>query len=63
MDEKYSITKEEATRLYGGNQAALARALNIGRAAVSKWPNGPIPELYALRIRFIIFPDRFANIV
>lgn len=53
------ITKKQAVSLYNGNQAALARALGIGRAAVSKWPEGPIDERYALKIRFVLRPDCF----
>jgi len=56
---KTIITKERAVGLFGGNQAALARALDIGRAAVSKWPDGPIPEVYALKIRYVLRPEVF----
>jgi predicted transcriptional regulator len=59
MNKSIAVTKSEAVGLYGGNQAALAKALGIGRAAVSKWPDGPIPEVYALKIRFLLRPECF----
>ena len=59
MKTHFSITKAQALALYNGNGAALARALGIGRAAVSKWPEGPIPEGYALKIRYVLRPECF----
>lgn len=59
MTQTIEITKREAVAFYGGNQAALARALGIGRAAVSKWSDGPIPEAYALKLRYVLLPERF----
>lgn len=55
------ITKQEAVAMYGGNQAALARALGIKRAAVSKWKDGPIPERHALKLRYEIKPEGLAE--
>lgn len=51
-----AMTKQEAVALYG-NQVKLASALGISKQAVSKWPpDKPIPELYELRIRFVLKP-------
>lgn len=53
------ITKETAVSLYK-TQAGLARALGINRQAVHQWPEGkPIPELHALRLRFLLKPEAF----
>lgn len=57
----YVLKKEDALRLYS-TQAALARALNISRAAVSRWAPGlPIPETYALRLRYVLRPECFRD--
>lgn len=32
------MTKTDACKLFGGTQTALARALGLGRAAISRWP-------------------------
>lgn len=61
MENTEIITKSDAVNLFGGNQAALARALGIQRAAVSKWADGPIPERWALKIRYQIKPEAFTN--
>ena len=45
------ITKAEALAMFGGNQAALARALNIRPQAVQQWPAGPIPRLRQFQLR------------
>ena len=55
------ITKEEALHLYDGNQAALGRALGVSRQAISKLPQGPLPEWMALKLRFVLRPDAFAD--
>ena len=40
-----------ALELYGGNQSALARALGVKRAAVSKWKKvNRVPPLHAARL-------------
>lgn len=54
-----SITKAEAVAAYGGSQAELARALGISRQAVGKWPDGPIKEGWALKLRYELRPDVF----
>lgn len=33
------MTKHQATQMFGGTQAAMARALSVTRAAVSRWPD------------------------
>ncbi len=53
------ITKEQAVQAYGGNTAALARALKISPSAIYQWPDGPIAEGYALKLRFVLKPDAF----
>ncbi len=53
------ITKQEAVAAYDGNQAALARALGVTRQAVNAMPDGPLPERYALKLRFVLKPDVF----
>lgn len=59
MKNNHQITKAQAVGLYGGNQAALARALGIQRAAVCRWSDGPIPERHALKLRFVLRPEVF----
>ena len=60
--KKQEITKKEAVQLFGNNQAALARALGIGRAAVSKWAeDAPIPEVHALKLRYELRADVFGK--
>lgn len=62
MTKAADITKEQALALYNNNGAQLARALNIGRSFVSKWPKGkPIPELYALKLRYELKPEHFGK--
>ena len=53
------ITKERAIAAYDGNAAALARALGITPSAIYQWPEGPIAEGYALKLRFVLKPDLF----
>lgn len=55
------ITKEQAVAAYGGNQAALARALGVTRQAVSAWPDGLIDERHALKLRFMLKPEVFGD--
>lgn len=55
------ITKAEALDAYGGDVAALARALSITRAAIYQWPAGPIGEVHALKLRFVLKPDVFGD--
>lgn len=55
------ITKEQAIQAYGGNAAALARDLKITPSAIYQWPEGPIAEGYALKLRFVLRPDYFQS--
>lgn len=55
------ITKAEAIAAYGGNASALARALKITPSAVYQWPDGPIDEGYALKLRFVLKPESFGG--
>lgn len=57
-----TITKEQALAAYDGNGAALARALNITPSAVSQWPEGPIGEVHALKLRFVLKPELFGRV-
>ena len=42
---------EVVIRWFGGNQSAVARALGVGKAAVSKWKKSKrIPPLHAARL-------------
>ncbi len=50
------ISKAAAIHAYGGNAAALARALGITPAAVYQWPDGPIGEVHSLKLRFVLKP-------
>lgn len=54
-----TISKAEAIAAYEGNGAALARALGITPSAIYQWPDGPIAEGYALKLRFVLKPDVF----
>lgn len=54
-----SISKAEAIAAYGGNASALARALNVTPSAVYQWPEGPIAEGYALKLRYVLKPGVF----
>lgn len=54
------ITKAQAIEAYGGNAAALARDLKITPSAIYQWPEGPIREGYALKLRFVLKPGYFA---
>jgi DNA-binding XRE family transcriptional regulator len=60
MEKNLSISKSDALRLYGGNQAALARAVGVTRQRIHKIkPDGDLPERLALRLRFVTRPDAF----
>ncbi len=58
---KLQIMKADAVAAYGGNQAALAKDLCLSRQAVSAWPDGPIAEGYALKLRFVLKPEVFGS--
>lgn len=54
-----TITKRQALAPFGGNCAALARALNIKPQAVQQWPDDdPIPELRQYQLRELM-PGQF----
>lgn len=55
------ISKEQAIAAFDGNAAALARALGITPSAVYQWPDGPIAEGYALKLRFVLKAEYFAE--
>ncbi|HCX10009.1 MAG TPA: hypothetical protein DHU81_06590 [Hyphomonas sp.] len=46
---------------FDGKKVNLARALGISKAAVGQWPNGELPELHAIRIKYEILPEAFGN--
>lgn len=54
------ITKAEALAAYSGNASALARALDITPQAVYQWDDGPILEVHALKLAFVLKPSVFA---
>ena len=53
------ITKAEAIAAYGGNISLLANDLGITRSAIYQWPEGPIAEVHALKLRYVLKPDVF----
>lgn len=57
----HPITKAEAIAAYGGNASALARALGITPSAIYQWPDGPVAEVHALKLRFVLKPDVFGQ--
>jgi DNA-binding transcriptional regulator YdaS (Cro superfamily) len=61
MSAPVQITKQQAVEMFG-SQAKLARALGIAKSAVSQWADGPIPELQALKIRFLLKPELFERV-
>lgn len=62
MEKTPRITKRQAVAAYK-TQTALAQALGISKSAVSQWPDGPIPELHALKLRYQLKPDQFGKAV
>jgi len=52
------LHKSEAVALFGSAKA-LARALGISKAAVSQWPEGPIPQKQDLKIRYELKAEHF----
>lgn len=52
------LSKQEAIALFSSAKE-LATALGISKAAVSQWPDGPIPDKHDLRIRYELKPERF----
>jgi hypothetical protein len=56
-----AISKQDAIDAYGGSQAALARALGCSRQFVHKLPDGPLPERWALKLRYELKPDLFGG--
>ena len=54
-----SISKQDAIAAYDGNQAALAKDLGISRQAVHKLPDGPVPEVWELKLRYELKPEIF----
>lgn len=59
---KTPLTKETALALFGNDTQALARALEITRAAIYQWKDGqPIPAKQDLRLRYELLPEFIAN--
>lgn len=52
------LSKQEAIALFSSAKE-LAKALGISKAAVSQWPDGPIPDNHDLRIRYELKPEHF----
>lgn len=59
MEPQIIISKTDALQAYGGNGAALARALGLTKQAVSAMPEGPLLERHALKLRFVLKPEVF----
>ena len=55
------ITKAAAIAAYDGNASALARDFGITPQAIYQWPDGPIDEGYALKLRYVLKPDVFGE--
>ena len=54
------ISKSEALAAYEGNASALARDLDITPQAIYQWPEDkPIPDLQAMKLRFVLKPELF----
>lgn len=53
------ISKEDALAAYNGDTLALANALGITRSAIYQWPDGPVPEAQALKLRYVLKPEVF----
>lgn len=60
MSSVPQITKAEALAAYDGNASALARALLISPQAIYQWPEGPIADVHALKLAFLLKPEIFA---
>jgi len=59
-DKSYQMTKRQACLVYG-NQSRLARALNLTRQCVGLWAwDEPIPDVHALKIRFVLKPKELS---
>lgn len=56
------IEKAAAMAAYEGNASELARALGITPQAIYQWPDGPIPEVHALKLRFVLRPEVFGGV-
>ena len=52
---KQTISKKQAVEAYG-SVGGLADALGITRSAIYQWPDGPIADVHALRILFVLRP-------
>lgn len=51
-----TVTKKQAIEAYG-SVAGLADALGITRSAIYQWPDGPIAEVHALRLLYVLRPS------
>lgn len=58
MKKSNVITKKQAVSHYR-TQTALAKALGVTKGAVSQWPEGPLPRVHQLALRYEIAPDVF----
>lgn len=60
MDMTQTISKKQAVEAYG-SVGALADALGITRSAIYQWPDGPIADVHALRILYVLQPAGLAE--
>lgn len=55
-----TITKEQAVRLFGSRKELQAALGLQSHATIVMWEDGkPIPEVHALRIRYVLRPEAF----
>lgn len=58
MATETTITKQQAFEMFGTGYR-LAKELGLTSQAVYRWPDGPIPQKHALRIRYELKPELF----
>lgn len=54
-----TVTKAAALAAYNNSVSALARDLDITPQAIYQWASDAIPEVHALRLRFVLRPEFF----
>lgn len=50
------ITVAQLLPHFNEKKSQLAKALNVSRQAVNKWPEGVLPELQEKKIRYEVLP-------
>lgn len=54
-----TVTKAAALAAYNNSVKALSRDLEITPQAIYQWADDAIPEIHALRLRFVLRPEFF----